>query len=208
MQYTGEVDSHPYAVASLGDGSWAVADAGGNDILRVEPNGNVFTLAVLPNQPFKVTAEFAKENQLPKCTVGVTYRDEAVPTDVEVGPNGSLYVSTLPGGVGALGSVYKLSDRAYNTAHLVATGIPSATNLAVDKAGNIYVASLFAGLVFEVAPARRPHRCCRCRVSPPSSTRTGTSTRRRLRPRSVTATARRRRVRSSCSVADPATPEQ
>src|SRR5882762_3540376 len=32
VSYTGTVDSHPYAVTSLGHGSWAVADAGGNDI--------------------------------------------------------------------------------------------------------------------------------------------------------------------------------
>ena len=156
VKYSGEVDTHPYAVASLGGGSWAVADAGGNDILRVEPNGNVFTLAVLPDQPFKITADFAKQNGLPACTIGVTYRDEAVPTDVEVGPKGELYVSTLPGGIGALGSVYKLSAARYNTAHLVATGIPSATNLAVDKAGNIYVASLFAGEIFEVRAGMMP----------------------------------------------------
>ncbi len=41
-------DSHPYAVASLGDGSWAVADAGGNDILKVDSRGHVSVIAVLP----------------------------------------------------------------------------------------------------------------------------------------------------------------
>jgi hypothetical protein len=64
--------SHPYVVASLGRGSWAVADAGANAILKVSATGQV-------------------------------------PTDVEVGPLGQPWVSTLPGGpedpsLGARGS--------------------------------------------------------------------------------------------------------
>lgn len=149
-KYNGDLDTHPYGVASLGGGAWAVADAGGNDILRVQPNGKVYTLAVLPSEPIKITAAIAKQNMLPKCTVGVTYRNEAVPTDVEVGPNGTLYVSTLAGGIAPYGKVYTLSSSGYNTPQQLATGIPSATNLAVDPAGNVYVASLFPGLVFEI----------------------------------------------------------
>ena len=66
---------------------------------------------MLPAQPHKVTAGEAAGLGLPKCVVGVTYRFEAVPTDVEVGPHGMLYASTLPGGpegpaLGARGSVY------------------------------------------------------------------------------------------------------
>lgn len=154
-QYTGQVDPHPYGVASLGDGSWAVADAGGNDILRVEPNGNVFTLGVLPSQSVKVTSDVAKQNGLPKCAIGITYRSEPVPTDVEVGPNGQLYVSTLSGGL-SLGTVYTLSANGYNTPHLLATGIPAATNLAVDPAGHVFVASLGAGAIFEVQAGSAP----------------------------------------------------
>lgn len=155
-KYKGQLDTHPYAVASLGGGSWAVADAGGNDILRVEPNGNVFTLAVLPPQPLKITAAIAKQNGLPKCVVGVTYRSEAVPTDVEVGPQGKLYVSVLAGGIAPFGKVYTLDSHGYNRPQQIATGIPTATNLAVDPAGNVYVASLFPGLVFEVQPGAAP----------------------------------------------------
>ena len=155
-KYKGQLDTHPYAVASLGGGAWAVADAGANDILRVEPNGNVSTLAVLPPQPLKITAAIAKENHLPKCVVGVTYRSEAVPTDVEVGPQGKLFVSVLAGGIAPFGSVYTLSADGYNTPQRIATGIPSVTNVAVDPAGNVFVASLFAGLVFEISPAQRP----------------------------------------------------
>ncbi len=36
VSYRGAVDSHPYAVTAIGHGSWAVADAGGNDIVKVD----------------------------------------------------------------------------------------------------------------------------------------------------------------------------
>src|SRR5205085_12198243 len=46
-QYTGQIESNPYAVADEGYGSVLVADAAGNDIVRVV-NGKVSTVAVLP----------------------------------------------------------------------------------------------------------------------------------------------------------------
>ena len=55
--YPGIVDSHPYAVLSLGHGWWAVAEAAGNSVLAVSPSGRVSTLALLPRQPLKLTAE-------------------------------------------------------------------------------------------------------------------------------------------------------
>ena len=46
LRYTGLVDSHPYGIASLGGNAWAVADAGGNDIVGVAANGDLSTIAV------------------------------------------------------------------------------------------------------------------------------------------------------------------
>jgi hypothetical protein len=148
--YVGQVDSHPYAVASLGDGSWAVADAGGNDIVRVDRWGHVSLIAVLPAQPIKITQDIIAENGLPSCALGITYRSEAVPTDVEVGPDGALYVTTLPGGLsGNPGSVYRVS-RGGGWAHRIATGFNGATNLAIDPRGGIYVAELGGGTISKV----------------------------------------------------------
>jgi hypothetical protein len=149
--YKGIVDSHPYSVTSLKDDSWAVADAAGNDILKVSSTGKVSLVAVLPSQPLKITQEIARSQNLPDCVVGLTYRFEPVPTDVEVGRDGWLYVSTLPGGpedpsLGARGKVYKVnpwSGRVKEVAH----GFSGATNLAIDKWGRIYVAELFAGQI-------------------------------------------------------------
>jgi hypothetical protein len=148
--YRGIVDSHPYASLALRDGVY-VADAGGNDIVRVGYDGRVSTVAVLPAQPpVTVTAALAEEAGLPACSVGYPYSFEPVPTDVERGPDGALYVSTLPGGpedasLGARGSVYRISP--WNGAvQLVASGFVGATDLAVDQqSGTVLVAELFGG---------------------------------------------------------------
>lgn len=139
--YRGKYDSHPYAVASLGDGSWAVADAGGNDILKVDAWGHVSVLAVLPAQPLTITADIANQVGAADC-VGITYRFEPVPTDVEVGPHGTLYLTTLSAAPGASGSVWTLWC---GHLRLIATGFAGATNLAVTPSGKVFVAQLFAG---------------------------------------------------------------
>ena len=159
VSYTGGLDSHPYAVAALGNGAWAVADAGGNDLLRVSRTGQVSVISVLPAQPVKFTAALAAANGLPKCVVGVTYKVEPVPTDVEVGPRGTLYATILPGGVddtaGANpGSVYRIGND--GRAVKVATGFNSATNLAIDPYGNIFVAQLGSGTIAEVVCYGKP----------------------------------------------------
>jgi hypothetical protein len=148
VNYRGVVDSHPYSVTPIGHGSWAVADAGGNDIVKVDRWGHVSLLALMPSQPLKVTPAFAKANGLPACVVGITYTFEPVPTDVETGHHGTLYATTLPGGPegptgGARGSVYRL-DR-WGHPHRIATGFAGATNLAITGRGDIYVTEISSG---------------------------------------------------------------
>lgn len=160
-RYHGLVDAHPYSVAALADGSWAVADAGGNDVLRITTTGTVSTLAVLPPQPVTITADQAAALGAPSCVVGVTYRFEPVPTDIEQGPGGWLWVTTLPGGpegpeLGARGSLYRMSPGGSNVAK-VATGFLGATNLAIGSGhdGNaVFVAELFGGKVSKVHDGR------------------------------------------------------
>jgi hypothetical protein len=149
--YKGLVDSHAYSVARYKK-KWVVADAGGNDLLWVTNRGKISTLAVLPSQPLKITPENASAQGIPKdCAVGRTYKYEAVPTDVEVGRDGYLYVTTLPGGpedpsLGARGKVYRVNPRNGHI-KLVASGFLGATNLAIGKHGKIFVAELFGGQI-------------------------------------------------------------
>jgi sugar lactone lactonase YvrE len=150
VRYRGQIDSHPYAVTPIGNEGWLVADAGGNDILKVDRRGHVSVVAVLPPQTLHVTADLAKTLGAPDCG-GIDYRTEPVPTDVETGPGG-IYVSTLPGGpeapgVPARGSVWRLGDD-----HLtrLATGFALATNIAVTDRGDVYVAQLGAGAIAKI----------------------------------------------------------
>jgi hypothetical protein len=152
VYYQGVVDSHAYSVAYAGHGWWYVADAAGNDIVRVSPKGHVSLVSLLPKQPTKITAEMAGALGLPDCVAGITYAFEPVPTDVEVW-HGKLFVSTLPGGpedpsLGARGSVYTL--RPWGHPQRLATGFLGATNLAVGRHGSIYVTELFAGQISKV----------------------------------------------------------
>lgn len=147
----GIVDSHPYAVTSYWNDSWIVAEAGGNDLLRVTSDGRISTVAVLPPQPSTITKSAAKALGLPKCVVGAVYKFDPVPTDVEVAGDGSLAVSLLPGGpespaLGARGSVWKV-DPNTGGSWKTAGGFLGATNLALDDKGRIYVAELFGSRI-------------------------------------------------------------
>ena len=158
--YKGIVDSHPYSVVQWGD-YWVVADAGGNDLVKVDNQGHISTVAVLPPQPVKITKAMATANKLPSCVVGATYAFEPVPTDVEVGPGGLLYVTTLPGGpedpsAGARGSVYVVNGWTGKSVR-IATGFAGATNLAL-AGRTIYVAELFGGQISTVHKGKpRPY---------------------------------------------------
>ena len=148
--YDGVVDTNPSASLALRDAVY-VADAGANAILRVDYDGTVSTVAVLPpGDPIEATPDILAAVGFPACAAGYDYRFEPVPTDVELGPDGWLYVTSLPGGpedasLGARGSVYKVNPDTGETVRL-ATGFLGATNLAVARGtGTVYVAELFGG---------------------------------------------------------------
>lgn len=147
--YSGQPDSNPFAVAITRHGAY-VADSGANAILSVSKRGRIRTVAVLPPQPATITPEAVAGLGLPDCTLGLTYLFEPVPTDVEVGHGGQLYVSTLPGGpegpeLGARGSVWRINPRT-GQAKMLGSGFLGATALALGPHG-IYVSEIFAGQV-------------------------------------------------------------
>jgi len=147
----GVIDSHAYGAENIGLITY-VADAGANAVLSITASGRVSTLAVLPPTPIPVTEELAAGAELPPCVVGSTYVADPVPTDVELGLDGNLYVTTLPGGpeVPGFGSLYRVSPFT-GTVTLVATGFGGATGLAIGLDGTIFVAELFAGRVSQVS---------------------------------------------------------
>jgi DNA-binding beta-propeller fold protein YncE len=152
--YTGHVDSHAYAMAVQGNTAY-VADAGGNDVLAVNlTTGTIRTVAVLPPRPTTIPADLAAGLGAPACG-GLTYDFEAVPTDVAIGPDGWLYVSSLPGGpedpsLGARGAVFRVNPSTGEVQDWVEE-VLSPTGIAFDGSGNLYIASLFGAGILKVA---------------------------------------------------------
>jgi hypothetical protein len=151
----GEVYSHPYATALDPTGKTLyVADAGANSIFAVDTaTGDVRFVSLIGPVPTVLTAEDAAEFGLPACTIGETYNSEPVPTDIEIGEDGYLYVSSLPGvpeGEMA-GSVLKIDPKT-GTGASVIVGLHTPTGLAFDEKGNLFIAELMANRI-SVVPA-------------------------------------------------------
>jgi len=88
------IDSDPYALTPY-RGGFAVADAAGNDLLRVDRNGRISTLAVFPTQTVRISSSVAHAIGAPTGTRSLVV--QSVPTSVAVGPDGALYVGELTG---------------------------------------------------------------------------------------------------------------
>lgn len=157
-RYTGTVDSHPYALAVQGNTAY-VADAGMNAILSVNlRSGEISTLAVLPPRPAVIPETAARPEAegglgVPACVAGYEYAFEPVPTDVEIGQDGWLYVTSLPGGpespaLGDRGAIFRINPWNGRT-KVWADEILSPTGLAIADNGDVYVASLFGGKILK-----------------------------------------------------------
>ncbi len=80
-----QIDTNPFDLERVADG-YLVVDAGGNSLLHVTDAGVVSTLATFP----AIMVEFPPGS-------GEMMPMDAVPTSVEVGPDGNYYVSQLTG---------------------------------------------------------------------------------------------------------------
>lgn len=144
----GIVENNPYAVAAAPGGGWYVADAAANVIWKVK-GGEVTPVTVFKPRVIHITEELANDYELDPCTVGTRYNLEPVPTDVEVAPDGQLFVSLLPGEGNAdgtppmegLGAVVRVNPNNGVTRE-VATGFTGATNLAL-AGRRIFVSELY-----------------------------------------------------------------
>ena len=148
--HSGAIDTHVYGSLMLKDVTY-VADAGANAVLAVDSAGNISTVAVLPPSSLVATDALAASFGLPSCVVGHEFITEPVPTDVELGNDGWLYVTSLPGGpedasLGARGAVYRVSP-ATGEVQLYASGFAGATGLAIAPNGTVFVAEMFGDQV-------------------------------------------------------------
>ncbi|HET7901412.1 MAG TPA: ScyD/ScyE family protein [Candidatus Nanopelagicales bacterium] len=130
--------SNPYSVLKLKD-RLIVVDAGANDMLEVRGH-KVRTLTVFP---VSTAGECATRPENDPGTFGC----DPVPTDVEMGRDGYLYVSGL--GAFAAGHIWKVDPR---SGKIVRSwdGLPPLTGLAVGANGTIYAASLVANQVLRI----------------------------------------------------------
>ncbi|MFC7546800.1 ScyD/ScyE family protein [Plantactinospora sp. GCM10030261] len=119
-------DSNPYGLVADGDGA-VVADAGGNDLLRLDRDGRISTIAVFPTTP------------TPNPFGGPDVPMQAVPTALAKGPGGALYVGQLTGFPFPVGGakVWRVTPGRGRT--VVADGFTSIIDLAVDRRGRLLV---------------------------------------------------------------------
>ncbi|MGN6333324.1 MAG: ScyD/ScyE family protein [Motilibacteraceae bacterium] len=147
-------ESNPYDVTALPDGTALVADAAGNDLVRVWPNGRAVTVACFPDE--LVSTADVPDGALPPGTqLPDALPAEAVPTGVAV--DGShAYVSQLKGFPFAVGSskVYRVDAygerqgcsgdpmHAVPPGPVVAQGLTAANDVSVGPDGGLYVTEL------------------------------------------------------------------
>jgi hypothetical protein len=93
--------SNPFDLARLGHQKFLVADAAGNSILKVGLDGSIDWVAVLPHQ--EVSTQYLKDavgcpaGPPDLCGLPDTIPADPVPTTVEIGPGGDIYVGELKG---------------------------------------------------------------------------------------------------------------
>ena len=127
------VDSDPYAVISYGDG-WLVADAAGNDLLRVDPHGRISVFHVFANVTSGQCAGQADPPGFPGCNF--------VPTSMVMDAAGDVWVGGLSSLTPGAAQIVKLDRRG----HVLSTwdGFSAVTGLAVGRDGSVYASQLFA----------------------------------------------------------------
>jgi hypothetical protein len=121
-------DSDPYAVLALSNRR-LVADAAGNDILRVDHTGHVSVFAVLPNVTYGDCATQPNDNNTVGC--------DAVPTSLAVGPNGHIFVGELAGLTPGAGQVLEL-DPIHGRILKTLSNLNPITGIAVASDGTVY----------------------------------------------------------------------
>lgn len=132
-----DVNPNLYGMDLGGDGQLYVADAGGNTMYRVDPATGEFTLlGVIPEIP--VPGDSAAEAS-PSADGPTSLH--AVPTGVDVGADGNVYVGLLAGEApGAAGVLIAQADGTFVEA---ATGLSVVVGVAYGPDGALYASEIF-----------------------------------------------------------------
>lgn len=155
-----EVDSNPYGLAALPNG-YVVADAGGNDLLQVTPNGTATaTVRTIATFPDSAPAPFVPPScggALPPGTfppAGTPIPAQAVPTTVEVGSNGTYYVGFLTGFPFREGASRIVRVSPTGRTSVMATGLTQVVGLDIADDGALYAVELSTRSLLEGACGR------------------------------------------------------
>lgn len=150
------IDSNPFDVHSMGGESALVADAAGNDLLKIDNRGNIRVLALFPEVPVS-TANVKSLFGCPGsgadlCGLPEMIPAQAVPTSIAEGPDGSYYVGELKGFPAPTGesNIWRISQNASgamcgtDSGCVIAFdgGFTSIIDMAFDDNGNLYVAEI------------------------------------------------------------------
>ncbi len=134
-------ESHPYGLAAGPDGNLWVADAGANDLLKINPaTGQVDVVAVFDGVP----------SPLPNEARGGAMEADPVPTGVAFDSAGTAYVSLLPGFPFLPGSAKVVKVTSDGQVSDYATGLTMLTDLRTGPDGNMYAVQI--GLFTEQGP--------------------------------------------------------
>ena len=153
-------ESNPYGLTVMRNGDALVADAAGNDIIRVSPDGSALTVARFDLQA--VATDLVPPGILPD-PAPPTLDAEAVPTTVAIGPDGAIYVGELKGfpfrpGSSNIWRIRPDADGAWCSVNtpdptdgcsLYSSGYTAIQDITFDKySGRLYVLELAAEGVF------------------------------------------------------------
>ncbi|HEV2871983.1 MAG TPA: ScyD/ScyE family protein, partial [Actinomycetota bacterium] len=121
--------------------SQVVADAGGNDLLKVDRKGRISVLAVFPPRILTEPPDFPMQ---------------AVPTTVAKGPDGALYVGQLTGFPFPPGGANVFRVVPGHDPEVFAGGFTNIIDIAFDKRGRLYVLEIATGGLLNTPPDQLP----------------------------------------------------
>ena len=145
-------ETDPYGLLAE-PGGHVFTDAGANELLRLDANGEITLLATFPSRTSTPPRpSFAPPN--------FNQTTDAVPTSVVVGPDGAYYIAELTGipFVAGRANIYRLDPATDVIPHnftldeAFLTGFKNMTDIAFDADGTLYVVQYATGAVQMTGP--------------------------------------------------------